>query len=150
MPITFDNKLFFTVNKLDKVNVSIINTINKKNSFRNLFKNDTSMFIFNEYELENIDYNSLLIQNLIILNEIEKIPSGLLSTLLKFLDNGGSLLIVPPYDLENLKEFNNLLNNLNINSIKKSITNNLKIRVLSSSTPAGKIIILPSKAARVE
>ena len=30
VPITFDNKLFFTVNKLDKVNVSIINTINKK------------------------------------------------------------------------------------------------------------------------
>jgi len=127
VPITFDNKLFFTVNKLDKVNVSIINTINKKNSFRNLFKNDTSMFLFNEYELDKIDYNSLLVQNLIILNEIEKIPSGLLSTLLKFLDNGGSLLIVPPYDLVNLKEFNNLLKNLNINSIKKSITNNLKI-----------------------
>ena len=119
VPITFDNKLFFTVNKLDKVNVSIINTINKKNSFRNLFKNDTSMFLFNEYELEKIDYNSLLIQNLIILNEIEKIPSGLLSTLLKFLDNGGSLLIVPPYDLVDLKEYNNLLNNLNINYIKK-------------------------------
>ena len=73
VPITFDNNLFFTINKLDKVNVSIINNKTKKNRFSDLFKNDTSMFLFNEYELQNIKYSLLLRQDLIILNEIEKI-----------------------------------------------------------------------------
>lgn len=127
VPITFDNNLFFTINKLDKVNVSIINNKTKKNRFSDLFKNDTSMFLFNEYELQNIKYSLLLRQDLIILNEIEKISSGLSSTLIDFLENGGSLLIVPPNNLIDFKEFNRLLTKLNINNVKTTVSNNLKI-----------------------
>ena len=126
-PISFDNKLFFTINKLDKINVSIINTKNKKNCFRDLFKNDTSMFLFNEFELENINYNLLLKQDLIVLNEIEEISSGLLNTLTTFLNKGGSLLIVPPPKLQDFQRFNTLLSELKINNIKSTSVNDLKI-----------------------
>ena len=126
-PISFDNKLFFTINKLNKINVSIINTKSKKNCFRDLFKNDTSMFLFNEFELENINYSLLLKQDLIVLNETEEISSGLLSTLNTFLNKGGSLLIVPPPKLQDFKKFNALLSELKINNIKSNSTNDLKI-----------------------
>ncbi len=126
-PISFDNKLFFTINKLDKINVSIINTKNKKNCFRDLFKNDTSMFLFNEFELENINYSLLLKQDLIVLNEIEEISSGLLNTLTTFLNKGGSLLIVPPPKLQDFQRFNTLLSELKINNIKSTSVNDLKI-----------------------
>ena len=126
-PISFDNKLFFTINKLNKVNVSVINTKNKKNCFRDLFKNDTSMFLFNEFELENINYSLLLKQDFIVLNETEEISSGLLSTLNTFLNKGGSLLIVPPPKLQDFKKFNALLSELKINNIKSNSTNDLKI-----------------------
>ena len=126
-PISFDNKLFFTINKLNKVNISIINTKSKKNCFRDLFKNDTSMFLFNEFELENINYSLLLKQDFIVLNETEEISSGLLSTLNTFLNKGGSLLIVPPPKLQDFKKFNALLSELKINNIKSNSTNDLKI-----------------------
>ena len=72
------------------------------------------MFLFNEFELENINYSLLLKQDLIVLNETEEISSGLLSTLNTFLNKGGSLLIVPPPKLQDFKKFNTLLSGLKL------------------------------------
>ena len=85
------------------------------------------MFLFNEFELENINYSLLLKQDFIVLNETEEISSGLLSTLNTFLNKGGSLLIVPPPKLQDFKKFNALLSELKINNIKSNSTNDLKI-----------------------
>ena len=97
-PITFDNNLFFTLTKSEKINVTAINSASENTAFNALFGNDTALFNFTSLKLENINHNALSKQDFIILNGVTELSSGLLSTLLSFTNNGGSLLVVPAAD----------------------------------------------------
>ena len=59
--------------------------MNKENiAFNNLFENDTSLFNYSSLTLEKINFSNLSKENLIILNEITKINTGLHSTIISF------------------------------------------------------------------
>ena len=126
-PVTFDNNLFFTLTKSEKINVTTINNMNENISFNALFGQDTTLFNFTSLKTENINYNNLSKQNFIILNEVTEISSGLLNTLISFTNNGGSLLVVPPTNLEKIDSYNILLSSLGLNSINIIKENKLKI-----------------------
>ena len=136
-PITFDNNLFFSFTKLEKVDITIIDNDNdnEKTAFRSLFEDDTLLFNLTSFSLENINYNILENQDFIIINEVSKLSSGLLNTLLNFTKNGGSLLIVPPADLNDFKNYNILLNSLGINTIRNKRKNDLKINLFKTEHP---------------
>ena len=131
-PITFDNNLFFTLTKSEKINVTAINSASENTAFNALFGNDTALFNFTSLKLENINHNTLSKQDFIILNEVTELSSGLLSTLLSFTSNGGSLLVVPAPDLTNFNTFNILLNSLAINTITSKTESELKINQFST------------------
>lgn len=101
-PISFDDKFYFSYE------VSAINKIlsingNESNPYLNsLFKND-SAFIFNNVKAKNIDYAAIADNGLIVLNELDDIPSGLMEQLSIFIENGGSLAVLP----SNQIDFNN-------------------------------------------
>ena len=134
-PVTFDNKLFFTLKKAEKINVIAINNKNENTAFLSLFGKDTALFNFNLLEIESINHNTLSKQDFIILDGVEKISSGLLTTLLNFTNNGGVLLVVPPVVLTSLKSYNKLLESLGINSIASKNKNTLKINQFSTKNP---------------
>ena len=131
-PITFDNNLFFTLTKSEKINVTEINSASENTAFNALFGNDTALFNFTSLKLENINHNALSKQNFIILNGVTELSSGLLSTLLSFTSNGGSLLVVPAPDLTDFNTFNILLNSLAINTITSKTDSELKINQFST------------------
>ena len=131
-PITFDNNLFFTLTKSEKINVTAINSASENTAFNALFGNDTALFNFTSLKLENINHNALSKQDFIILNGVTELSSGLLSTLLSFTNNGGSLLVVPATDLTNFNTFNILLNSLAINTITSKTDSELKINQFST------------------
>ena len=131
-PITFDNNLFFTLTKSEKINVTAINSASENTAFNALFGNDTALFNFTSLKLENINHNALSKQDFIILNGVTELSSGLLSTLLSFTSNGGSLLVVPATDLTNFNTFNILLNSLVINTITSKTESELKINQFST------------------
>ena len=132
-PISFDNNLFFTLTKSKKIKIIEINTKNKKTAFQTLFKNDSSLFTFNSLEIENINYNILSRQDLIILNEVEKISSGLANILISFINNGGSLLVTPPQNLNTFTNYNNLLRSLELNTIKQKRKDTIKINLFRTN-----------------
>jgi len=134
-PISFDNNLFFTLKKSEKINITEINKINKKTPFQTLFGNDTTLFNFKSLEVDKINYSALAKQDLIILNEVDEISSGLLNSLLLFINNGGSFLLTPPSDLTNFSNYNNLLKSLDLNTINKKTENELKINQFSINHP---------------
>ncbi|WP_317897570.1 BatA domain-containing protein [Aurantibacillus circumpalustris] len=106
-PVTFDNELFFAFNSKVNVSVSLINGKNQSgtNSFSSLFKND-SLFKFNSFSEQTIDYTSFKTSDVIILNELSELSSGIVSELVKFTNKGGALVIIPSlkinYDSYNL------------------------------------------------
>ena len=134
-PITFDNNLFFTLTKSEKVNIAIINKENEKTAFKSLFEDDTLLFNLITFSLENINYNLLENQDFIIINEVSNLSSGLLNTLLNFTKNGGSLLIVPPPNLNDFKQYNILLNSIGINTIINKRKAELKINLFNTENP---------------
>lgn len=134
-PVTFDNSFFFTLTKSEKVNITIIDSENKKTAFTSLFKDDTLLFNLTSSSLENINYNKLANQDFIIINEVSKLSSGLLNILLNFRKNGGNLLITPPADLNDFKNYNILLKSLGINTISNTRENKLKINIFETKHP---------------
>lgn len=95
-PVTFDDELFFAFNSRVNISVNLINgrDLAPANAFSSLFRND-SLFSFREASEQTIDYNAFKTSDVIILNQLREISSGLLSELQKFTSKGGALVIIP-------------------------------------------------------
>ncbi len=107
--LQFDNTLFFNINNGSKINVLAINKADDsflKRIYTNTEFNYTSV-------LENqLNYNVIDSQHLIILNELSTIPNALVSALKLFTNNGGHILIIPSNKI-NKQSYTALLSNYN-------------------------------------
>jgi hypothetical protein len=95
-PVTFDDELFFAFNSRINISVCLINGKDQPsaNAFSSLFSND-SLFKFISFSEQTIDYGAFRSSDVIILNQLEELSSGMISELLKFTSQGGALVIVP-------------------------------------------------------
>lgn len=143
-PISYDNKFYFSIPTVNKINVYSINENNDNIAFLSLFKKDSTLFNYLSNNKGNINYNLIENQNLIILNEVISLSPGLLKSMKSFTKNGGSLIIVPPSNLDNINNYNLMLNALNINLISNINTNNIKINKFISDHPIYKNVFLKS------
>ena len=103
-PIAYDDDFYFSFNAKSTINVLVINGKENKTgaSFKSLMQND-SLFLFHESMETEIDYGIFSRLNMIVLNDIENISSGLTMELQKFINQGGSLVVFPkpPSDFKN-------------------------------------------------
>lgn len=127
-PISFDNSLFFSFLRTDKVNVYCINQSKENKAINTLFNTDTSLFNFYSSQVNNINFNTLMNQDLIIINEVEKINSGLISSMIDFAKNGGSIAIIPPLN-KALINYNKSLNSLGLNSLSEKENSLLGLKI---------------------
>ena len=109
--LQFDNSLYFNIDNGSKANVLSINAIN--DSFLKRIYTD------NEFNytttLENqLDYNIIDKQHLIILNELDAISKALVATLKQFTKQGGVLIVIPSKKI-NKQSYNQLLANYGSN-----------------------------------
>ena len=93
-PIIFDDHFYFAFKVRDLFKTAIISEKNTNPYLNHLFSND-SMVVWKTYESNAIDYQQIRQQDLIILNEIESLKSGLKKELEQYLNNGGQLLLIP-------------------------------------------------------
>lgn len=102
-PVTFDDELFFAFNSKVNVGVCLINGRDAgiDNSFSSLFKND-SIFNFSFLSEQTIDYSLFKNTDVILLNQLNEVSSGLTSELIKFSEKGGALVIIPSVKAENV------------------------------------------------
>lgn len=128
--LQFDNTLFFNINNAKKTNVLSINGEN--DSFlKNIYTNDE--FIYNSTNENQLNYNLLEDQNLIILNELNTIPNTLISALKQFTKRSGVLIIIPSEDI-NTASYNQILSNYN-SIINDEIKNNKHITNINYEHP---------------
>ena len=121
--LQFDNTLYFNINEASKTNVLAIN--NSDDSFLNrLYSKDE--FNYSATSKNQLNYNIIDQQHLIVLNELDNIPLALVSSLKQFITQGGSLIIIPSKAI-NTRSYNQLLANyrghyLSLNEVEKRIT----------------------------
>ncbi|CAN1561703.1 Double transmembrane domain [Flavobacteriaceae bacterium] len=114
----YDNKLFFSISKIKKINVISIGEMDKSNFLARIYTNDE--FNYQNYSLSSLDYNSIDKQDAIVLNEINEIPQALQTTLKSFVYKGGNLIVIPSETavLPNINTFLNTFGNTEFKSLE--------------------------------
>ncbi|TJY33949.1 BatA domain-containing protein [Pontimicrobium aquaticum] len=117
--LLFDNTLYFNINEREKINVLTVNT-SEDNYLKRIFT-DTE-FNYTEVKLDQLNYNEIDEQNLIVLNELDNIPVSLINSLNSFTNNGGNILIIPSNNIT-LNSYNQIFNyKSNVVNLEKRVT----------------------------
>lgn len=91
--LQFDNVLFFNLSKPPKTNVLSISDSTNDSYLKKLYASDEFSFIGTT--LSQLNYSTIDNQNVIVLNEVSRIPSSLANSLKTFISNGGYVVVVP-------------------------------------------------------
>ncbi|MES2837056.1 MAG: BatA domain-containing protein [Bacteroidota bacterium] len=132
-PITYDDKFYFSYKVISKINVLSIDGEAASNPLSMLYKND-SLFNFYSFSEKNIDYSSFKNVDLILINNLKSISSGLNQELTKFVANKGSLVVFPGTDCDVLS-YNTLLQNTSKLKITALDTTDRKVDYLDFKHP---------------
>jgi hypothetical protein len=125
-----DNQYYFTLNNHQKTPIL---TIGMNASFLSKIYTQKEFKLTNSLP-ENINYNTLQNQQLIVLNELESIPVILTNSLVKFSKNGGTIVIIPNEKIV-LSSYNQLLKKLNLGAIEPVRKDTLKITDINYTHP---------------
>jgi Aerotolerance regulator N-terminal len=128
--LQFDNVLYFNINAQQKTNVLSINSADD-HFLKRVFTSDE--FYYYASAANQLNYNDIEEQDLIVLNELDKIPLSLINTLHTFINNGGYLLIIPSNSAI-LTSYNQLFNS-NETVFKSLATTEKKVTTISYSHP---------------
>lgn len=105
-PVTFDNELYFYMKKPARVNILEISDNPQNETIKNVYANK-EIFNISSTRPYNIDYNTISDWDVIILNEMNSLPTALSLSLNNFHQNGGTLIIIPS-DLADDKFYNRI------------------------------------------
>jgi len=128
--LEFDNELYFSISEPDKINVL---SIGDASEFLARIYTENE-FNFNTTPLQNLNYNNIQNQHLIVLNELENIPTELINSLQYFSKNGGSLVIIPSEN-STIDSYNSFFKAINLGEITTKIESNHKIITINYEHP---------------
>lgn len=100
-PVTFDDIYYFSFHVKSVLRVLSVNSEQQSPYLSALFESNP-LFSFQQTRLEAVNYSEFASQDLIVLNQLEKIPSGLSEEVRKFLSAGGTVCFFP----DSMVEFN--------------------------------------------
>jgi len=112
-PIQYDNDFYFSFEIKDDILVQSLYQEQENKSLNKLFNKDENIK-YSTQKISQLNYDNLMLQQLIILTEINEITSGLSRTLNNFVEKGGSLLVFPSEKI-NYKDYQLFLNSFNAN-----------------------------------
>jgi hypothetical protein len=110
--LTFDNNFYFSITSPKKLNVLCIGE-NAEFLTKIYTENE---FNFTTTSLQNLNYNTLQNQHLIILNELDNFPPEFNKSIVEYLEMNGHLAIIPSKNSD-LASYNLLLETLTIGKI---------------------------------
>ncbi|RLD81064.1 MAG: hypothetical protein DRJ15_05435 [Bacteroidetes bacterium] len=129
-PITWDDHFYINWTVKDRIPVQIISESDPGYYFSSLLAND-SVFEYKPYEISKLDYSSFAETDLIVLDNISSLSSGLSNELEKFISSGGSLFMIPGEDA-GIDTYNKLLFKLKLGRIMPYDTSRLMITELNA------------------
>ncbi len=98
-PVVFDDKKYFSFKVFENIPVLIINQSGESRYLKALFEDDKT-FSCRNMSLLNIDYSAFQNSDIIILNGLNNISSGLRTEIARFVGEGGSLVIFPGEEID--------------------------------------------------
>lgn len=120
--LKYDNDYYFTLSKPNKGKVISIGESLKSEFLSRIYTKDE--FEYQNFTPNAIDYSILDSQEVIVLNELDEIPTSLQKTLQHFVNEGGQLVLIPS-EKSDLRSYNQLLGSniysQNINTADKQL-----------------------------
>ena len=129
--LQYDNTLFFNINKREKIQVLSINEAND-DFLRKLYTSDE--FEYTSARFNELNYNLLETQNLIVLNELKELPNSLVMALKSFSDGDGTTVTIPSNE-SFINSYNQLFINYSLPNFSKLNSSEKKITSINFSHP---------------
>ncbi|MDZ4822294.1 MAG: BatA domain-containing protein [Flavobacteriales bacterium] len=133
-PVSFDNQFYFSFDVAEQILVTNIgNTSGASGPVATLFSEDP-YFRYAQMSAANIDFGELQKQNLVVLDQLIEMSSGLQSELEKFVNAGGSIFIVPAPEAD-VVSYNNLLSKLGSVAFSEPLFEETKVNTINYQHP---------------
>lgn len=127
-PITFDDELFFVYNVKEATSVIAVERKNNTNKYLRALYGKDSVFLYTEMQEDQVNYSQFATAQLVVLDELENISSGLADELTKFVRNGGNLLVFPAKNM-NLESWSSFLSHMGSGVYQELIAPEQPVRV---------------------
>ncbi len=99
-PVTFDNEMFFTYRVSGNSQVSTI-AGNGSNRFLQALYGKDSVFNYLEMPLKQINYTQLKNSQVVMMDEVPSLSTGLMEEISAFVKGGGTLAVLPAKEMDN-------------------------------------------------
>lgn len=129
-PISFDDSYYFAFDIAKQYSVLAINQ-NSPNQHLNALFSAAHTFAFQNQSVGQLDYQKLPTYQLLILNQLREIPSGLSTELQQYLKNGGSVAVFPDDNI-NLESYNQFFRAVGANTFTQLNTNEQQIDFINT------------------
>lgn len=130
-PITFDDELFFAYNVASANNIIVVQS--SENRYLKAMYGLDSMFVYQEMSDKQINYSQFKQCNLLILDELKTISSGLSSELEKYVNAGGTVLVFPAEEME-LSSVNQFLSSVGAGQYSKLVKTTMKVGQINAES----------------
>ncbi len=124
-PITYDDKLYFAYNVTPSTGIAVIYEKSPNKYLRALYGKD-SLFSYTEMNVKQMNYAKLADCQLVVLDAVTSISSGLADELKQFVTRGGSLLCLPNENAD-LKSWQPFLSALGCDYYTAIVTATVKV-----------------------
>ncbi|MFT5723725.1 MAG: hypothetical protein ACI9JN_000842 [Bacteroidia bacterium] len=132
-PIIFDDVYFLSFNIKANLNVMVVNGEKANDYLNRLFEPDPYFVLTNQLA-GNMDLAVLRTADLVILNEVVQLSSGLIGALSEYVSSGGNILVVPS-TLQKTDQLVDLSKNLGVPTIGSRVEQKTKVGKLDLNNP---------------
>lgn len=132
-PVVFDDNYYLSFEVKANLNVLSINESNSSPYIDALFGSDPYFQLKNS-SVNQVDYSAFATDNLIVLNNLKDISSGLAQELKKYLVQGGALIIFPGPEA-NLEGYRNFYTSVNAPLLSQQINGPDKVSFIEKKNP---------------
>ena len=116
-PIQFDDKYYFTFNVAEDINILTINELSPNVFLESAF-GGMANFKVTSQQSKSLDYSKFPDYQMIVLNELAAVSSGLAFELKQYVENGGNLLVFPTANA-NIGSYNSFLKSFPANELQQ-------------------------------
>ena len=129
--LDYDNQFYFNIDKKPKIKVLSIGT-DSSNYLERIFSEDE--FEFTGSTLSQLNYGSLENQNFVVLNELQEMPTSLVTSLKSFVEKGGGFVLIPAREA-NLESYNQLTSGFGQIRYENAVVQNVSISTINTGHP---------------
>ena len=128
-PISFDDNFYFSFEILDKIKVMSVYKKSQSFSLKSLFEKDETIN-YKAVSIGQINYEEIKSQQLLVLDGLSDISSGLQQSIGSFVENGGSIAIFPSNNI-NFEDYKSLCKLLNTDQYMVKDTIKQKVNTIA-------------------